>query len=46
VPCAGADAVDAFDTRTLRRAAHAPFATGGYPLAVAVWHPQSSPSNS
>jgi DNA-binding beta-propeller fold protein YncE len=41
VPCAGADAVDAFDTRTLRRTAHAPFATGGYPLAVAVWHPQA-----
>ncbi len=41
VPCAGADAVDVFDTRTLRRTAHAPFATGGYPLAVAVWHPQA-----
>jgi len=41
VPCAGADAVDAFDTRTLRRTARAPFATGGYPLAVAVWHPQA-----
>ncbi len=39
VPCAGADAVDAFDARTLRRAPHAPFATGGYPLAVAAWHP-------
>jgi len=42
VPCAGSDAVDAFDTNTLRRVAHAPFATGGYPLAVAVWHPSSS----
>ncbi len=40
VPCAGADAVDAFDTHTLRRITHAPFATGGYPLAVAVWHPK------
>ncbi|MBV8343910.1 MAG: YncE family protein [Candidatus Eremiobacteraeota bacterium] len=39
VPCAGADAVDVFDTRSLRRAPHAPFPTGGYPLAVAVWHP-------
>jgi DNA-binding beta-propeller fold protein YncE len=39
VPCAGDDQVDAFDTRSLRRIAHAPFATGGYPLAVAVWHP-------
>ncbi len=40
VPCAQADAVDAFDLRTLRRVARAPFATGGYPLAVAVWHPR------
>lgn len=39
VPCAGADAVDVFDARTLRRVPHAPFATGGYPLAVAAWHP-------
>ncbi|HKU81210.1 MAG TPA: hypothetical protein VJP76_03495 [Candidatus Tumulicola sp.] len=38
VPCARADAVDVFDTRTLRRAGGAPFATGSYPLAVAVWH--------
>ena len=39
VPCARADRVDAFDARTLRRVAHAPFATGGYPLSVSVWHP-------
>lgn len=38
VPCAQADRVDVIDTRTLRRIAGAPFATGGYPLAVAVWH--------
>jgi DNA-binding beta-propeller fold protein YncE len=38
VPCAGANAVDVFEARTLRRIAHAPFATGSYPLAVAVWH--------
>lgn len=39
VPCARADRVDVFDTRTLRRVPHAPFVTGGYPLAVAIWHP-------
>jgi DNA-binding beta-propeller fold protein YncE len=39
VPCAGDNEIDVFDTRTLHRIAHAPFATGGYPLAVAVWHP-------
>lgn len=39
VPCARADRVDVFSTDTLRREAGAPFATGGYPLAVAVWHP-------
>ncbi len=37
VPCARADRIDAFDSRTLRRLPHAPFATGSYPLAVAVW---------
>jgi DNA-binding beta-propeller fold protein YncE len=42
VPCAGADAVDVFDLRTMRRVPRAPFATGGYPLAVAVWHPRST----
>jgi DNA-binding beta-propeller fold protein YncE len=39
VPCAGANAIDAFDARSLRRLARAPFATGSYPLAVAIWHP-------
>jgi DNA-binding beta-propeller fold protein YncE len=39
VPCARADRVDAFDTRTLHRIGGAPFATASYPLAVAVWHP-------
>lgn len=37
VPCARADAVDVFDTETLQRISGAPFATGTYPLAVAVW---------
>jgi DNA-binding beta-propeller fold protein YncE len=37
VPCAGSNAVDVFDTRRLRRIAAAPFATGGYPLAIALW---------
>jgi DNA-binding beta-propeller fold protein YncE len=40
VPCARANAVDVFDARTLRRVAGAPFATAGYPLSVAVWHPR------
>jgi DNA-binding beta-propeller fold protein YncE len=40
VPCAGANEIDAFDARTLHRVANAPFATGSYPLAVAVWHPK------
>lgn len=39
VPCARADAVDAYDARTLHRLRGAPFATAGYPLAVAVRHP-------
>jgi DNA-binding beta-propeller fold protein YncE len=39
VPCAGGDDIDVFNTRTLDRVARAPFATGGYPLAVAVWSP-------
>ncbi|HTU71269.1 MAG TPA: hypothetical protein VMF11_13240 [Candidatus Baltobacteraceae bacterium] len=38
VPCARSDRVDVFNTATLRRTAGAPFATGGYPLAVAVWY--------
>jgi hypothetical protein len=37
VPCANADKVDVFDLRTLRRAAGAPFKTGGFPLSVALW---------
>jgi hypothetical protein len=37
VPCARGNQVDVFDLRTLRRVKHAPFATGGYPLSVAVW---------
>ncbi len=40
VPCAGADAIDVFDARALRRVPHAPFPTGSYPLAVAIWHPK------
>jgi DNA-binding beta-propeller fold protein YncE len=36
VPCARADRVDVVDGRTLRRIAGAPFATGTYPLGVAV----------
>jgi DNA-binding beta-propeller fold protein YncE len=39
VPCAGANAIDAFDARTLRRIRGAPFATGSYPLAIAIWRP-------
>lgn len=39
VPCAGDNAIDVFDTRTFRRVAHAPFATGSYPLAVEIWNP-------
>lgn len=42
VPCARADRVDVFDARTLRRMPGAPFKTGGYPLAVAVWHPDGT----
>jgi DNA-binding beta-propeller fold protein YncE len=37
VPCARADQVDVFDLRSLRRVPHAPFATGGFPLSVALW---------
>ena len=40
VPCARADRIDVFDARTLRRVHGAPFATGGYPLSVAIWHPR------
>jgi DNA-binding beta-propeller fold protein YncE len=44
VPCARDDAVDVFDTSTLQRVAGAPFQTGSYPLAVAVW-PARQPAN-
>lgn len=37
VPCARANSVDVFELRTLRRVAGAPFATGGFPLSVALW---------
>lgn len=45
VPCARSGKVDVFDTATLRRVAGAPFATGSYPLAVALWHsrPKAKP---
>ena len=39
IACARADAIDVIDMRTLHRVKGAPFATAGYPLAVAVWHP-------
>ncbi len=39
IPCARSNNVDVVDAATLKRVAGAPFATGGYPLAVAVWHP-------
>lgn len=39
VPCSNADKVDVFDVRSMRRVHGAPFATGGYPLSVAVWKP-------
>jgi DNA-binding beta-propeller fold protein YncE len=38
IPCARSDQIDVFDLTTLHRIAGAPFATGGYPLAVAFWH--------
>ncbi|HYL26955.1 MAG TPA: hypothetical protein VEW74_03910, partial [Candidatus Nitrosotalea sp.] len=40
IPCAGANAVDVFDSGSLRRIHGAPFATGSYPLAVGIWHPK------
>lgn len=39
VPCARADAIDVFDGRTLRRVRGAPFHTGSFPLAIALWQP-------
>jgi DNA-binding beta-propeller fold protein YncE len=38
VPCARANRVDVYDLKSLKRAAGAPFATGGFPLGVAAWH--------
>jgi DNA-binding beta-propeller fold protein YncE len=40
IPCAGSDAIDVYDARTLARVRGAPFATGSYPLAVGIWHPK------
>jgi DNA-binding beta-propeller fold protein YncE len=37
VPCARGNEIDVFDVRSLRRAPHAPFSTGGFPLSVALW---------
>lgn len=42
IPCTRSDQIDVIDTATLQRVAGAPFSTGGYPLAVAIWHPRSS----
>ncbi|HEX3670799.1 MAG TPA: hypothetical protein VHT92_03745 [Candidatus Cybelea sp.] len=39
VPCASSNAIDVIDTHTLRRVVGAPFRTGSYPLAVAIWSP-------
>jgi DNA-binding beta-propeller fold protein YncE len=46
VPCARADRVDVLDARSLRRVAGAPFKTGGYPLAVTVWHAANTANRS
>lgn len=46
VPCARADRIDVLDARTLRRVHGAPFQTGGYPLAVTVWHARPSANRS
>ena len=42
VPCARDGLIDMFDTRSLTRVHGAPFQTGGYPLAIAVWHGDAS----
>lgn len=42
VPCARDDKIDVFDARTLGRVRGSPFATGSYPLAVAVWPGRST----
>jgi hypothetical protein len=41
IPCARSNEIDVFDATTLERVPGAPFRTGGYPLAVAVWHGDS-----
>jgi DNA-binding beta-propeller fold protein YncE len=46
VPCARANEVDVFDSSTLRHVAGAPFATGSYPLSVAIWHPHPAANRS
>lgn len=38
IPCARSNEIDVRDASTLRREPGAPFPTGGYPLAVAIWH--------
>ena len=42
IPCTRSDQIDVFDAATLQRIAGAPFATGGYPLSVAIWHGRNS----
>jgi DNA-binding beta-propeller fold protein YncE len=37
VPCARSNAIDVFGLRSLRRVRGAPFATGGFPISVAIW---------
>jgi DNA-binding beta-propeller fold protein YncE len=44
IPCTRSDQIDVIDTATLRRITGAPFTTGGYPLAVAIWHGRLYPS--
>lgn len=39
IPCARSNSIDVYDLRTLARVSGAPFATGGYPLAVAIYRP-------
>ena len=46
VPCARADRIDVLDARTLRRVKGAPFQTGGYPLAVTLWHARAGANRS
>lgn len=46
VPCARADRIDVLDVRSLHRLPGTPFETGGYPLAVTVWHAPRSANRS